>query len=139
LVAVPARSANAEPARPGPPSALRRAAALVVAEAAALLGIGAFSLVRTGAGAAREPLGAVLGVGFELGTAVVLLVLARGLWRLRGWARGPLVVVQLLALPVGFTLAVEAGRWLYGGPVLLLACSVLYLLLTPEARLALES
>jgi hypothetical protein len=64
-----------------------------------------------------------------------LLPIARGMSRAAGWSRSPAVVVQLLALPIGYGL-VQGQVWWAAVPVLLLAGSVLYLLATPEARLA---
>lgn len=48
---------------------------------------------------------AVVGVGvavFMVGFAALLLAAARGLLHLRRWARAPVVVVQLIMLPVGW-------------------------------------
>ncbi len=80
-------------------------------------------------------------VGFALtagvltiGTGVVLGVLAQAVLRGRGWAFVPIIVLQGLALPVGYSLAVEAGLWQYGGPVLLLALAEICLLVTPSSR-----
>jgi hypothetical protein len=66
----------------------------------------------------------------------VLVLLGRALLRIRGWARSPVIVLQLLALPVGYSLAFQAGLPVYGGPILVLAVAELYLLFTPEARAA---
>lgn len=49
---------------------------------------------------------AVVGVGvavFMVGFAALLLAAARGLLHLRRWARAPVVVVQLILLPVGWS------------------------------------
>ncbi len=49
---------------------------------------------------------AVVGVGvalFMLGFAVLLLLAARGLLHRRRWARAPVVVVQLIMIPVGWS------------------------------------
>ncbi|HEY0240472.1 MAG TPA: hypothetical protein VGC37_17710, partial [Friedmanniella sp.] len=49
---------------------------------------------------------AVVGVGvafFMVGFAVLLGAAARGLLRGRRWARAPVVVVQLILLPVGWS------------------------------------
>lgn len=81
-------------------------------------------------------LGAELGAGLTLLSGALLAVLARAVARVRGWARSPLVVSQLVVLPVGFSLAFQAGLPQYGLPVLLLAGTVLYQLATPAARLA---
>ena len=50
----------------------------------------------------------------------------------------PIVVIQLLAIPVSYSLAFQAGRVGYGGPILIAALSVIYLLFTPPVRAALD-
>ena len=53
---------------------------------------------------------------------------------MRPSARSPVLVLELLALPVSYSLAIQAGRVGYGGPILISALAVLYLLFTPSAR-----
>jgi len=77
----------------------------------------------------------LLEAAFAIVVGGLLLVVARGLYRVDGWSRSPAVVVQLLALPVGYGL-VQGQVWWAAAPVLLLAGTALYLLATPEARLA---
>jgi hypothetical protein len=83
----------------------------------------------------------------DLGSAVALVVLAvlaagvlglcaRGLWRVASWARGPVVALQLLIGLFGYAAAFQYGAKPVGIPMLVVAAVVLYLLLTPEARLA---
>ena len=59
-----------------------------------------------------------------------------GLSRTAAWARGPVVAAQIFFGLSGFVAAFEAGRPLIGLPILLLVAAVLYLLATPESRLA---
>ena len=111
------------------------AALLVAVEGLALLVLG---LVYGGAGVVRDPFdrtATLLEAGLAVLAGVLVLLVARGLSEVRGWARSPAVVVQLLALPVGYGL-VQGRVWEAAVPVLLLAGSVLYLLMTAEARLA---
>ena len=68
--------------------------------------------------------------------ALLLGAAARGLWRLAAWARGPVVALQVLLGLFGYVSAFEAGAPLVGVPVLALVAVELYLLATPEARLA---
>jgi peptidoglycan/LPS O-acetylase OafA/YrhL len=68
--------------------------------------------------------------------AAVLATAAVGLWRVAGWARGPVVVLQLLLAALAYTTAFEAGQPVVGLPVLGLVAAELYLLATPECRLA---
>jgi hypothetical protein len=62
----------------------------------------------------------------------------RALLRLRPAARTPVVVIEALALPVAYSLAFQAGRVGYGGPILVGALAVLYLLFTPPVRVLLD-
>jgi hypothetical protein len=63
---------------------------------------------------------------------------ARAILRLSAAARTPVVVIELVALPVSYTLTFQAHRLEYGAPILLSALVVLYLLFTPAARAALD-
>jgi hypothetical protein len=118
-----------------PISPVRRAAVLLVTEAAGLLGLAATYVVGAVTGDALSPVGALLGAAMFALTAALLIVLARAVAAVRSWARSPAIVVQLLALPVGVGLA-QARVWLAAVPVLLLAGGVLYQFATPAARLA---
>jgi len=71
-----------------------------------------------------------------IGTGALILFLARALSRVDGWSRGPVVVIQILAAPVGYSLAFPSEQPLYGIPTLAAAATVMYLLFTPESRLA---
>ena len=121
-----------------PPATVRLAAALVAVEAAALLIV---ALVLAGLAIAHTSnrLWAALAiVGFALLGALVLAGCARGLLGLRPSARSPVVLIQLLALPVGYSLGIQAGRLMAGVPILGLAVAVLVVLFTPTARAALD-
>ena len=121
-----------------PPATIRLAAGLVAVEAAGLLIV---ALVLAGLAIAHTSnrLWAALAiVGFALLGAVVLGGCARGLLGLRPSARSPVVLIQLLALPVGYSLGIQAGRLAAGVPILVLAMAVLVVLFTPTARSALD-
>ena len=62
--------------------------------------------------------------------AEVLAACARGLLHLRPVARSPVVVIELLTAVVSFSLGFQAGLIQYGGPLMLTAVVVLYLLFT---------
>jgi hypothetical protein len=135
--------AAAEPSAPRPerprteaPRSLRWAAVVVGIEAAALA-VGALLLlylvVTSTADSVSRALGEVVFVGAG---AAVLAAAAVGLWRVASWARGPVVVLQLLLAALAYTTAFEAGRPAIGLPVLVLVAVELYLLATPASRLA---
>ncbi|NEK95740.1 hypothetical protein GCU67_16435 [Modestobacter muralis] len=126
------------PARPAVevPAAVRRAALVVAVEAAALTGLALVLLVLS---VTRSPdsLGRALAEVVFVGLAAAVLAGgALGLWRLAPWARGPVVALQIFLGIFGYTSAFQADRPLIGVPVLALVGVVLYLLATPEARLA---
>jgi hypothetical protein len=68
--------------------------------------------------------------------AVGLGLAARGLARVASWARGPVIAAQIFFGLSGFVAAFDAERPLIGLPVLLVVATELYLLATPESRLA---
>jgi hypothetical protein len=111
------------------------AAALVTVEGVALLVLAVVSVVLTAlddAGSVPLALGGALLLGLFGGA---LLLLARGLRALKPASRSPVVAVQIVALPVGWTLTSTNGRPEIGLPVLALAVAVLVLLFgTAEAR-----
>jgi hypothetical protein len=131
-------------ARTGPergpqvPSAVRIACVILLLEALALAGIAVFYVVDTVIGSPHSVAGALLGAALAVVAALVLAAGARGLAHLRPAARTPTVVLQLLALPVSYSLAFQAGLPAVGGPILIAALAVLYLLFTPPARAALD-
>ena len=122
--------------RPEAPPSLRRAALVVGVEAVALaLGAVAWlwlTLTSTPESVAR----ALAEVVIIALAAAGLGAAAVGLARVSGWARGPVIAAQIFFGLSGFVAAFEAERPLIGVPILLLVAAVLYLLATPEARLA---
>ena len=120
------------------PNQLRAAVVLIIIETLALLGAAGFLLWSTVFGNPTDTKNSVTLLVLALGAAAVLGFSARGLLRLRPSARTPVVVLELLALPVAYSLAIQAGRVGYGGPILLAALAVLYLLFTPPVRAALD-
>jgi hypothetical protein len=135
--------AAAEPSAPRPvrvhpeaPRSVRWAAGVVGVEAGAIA-VGALALLYLTLTSTPDSVGRALAeVVVVLAGAAVLAACAVGLWRVAGWARGPVIVLQLLLAALAYTTAFEAGRPLIGLPVLALVATELYLLATPEARLA---
>ncbi|MBB3085986.1 hypothetical protein [Geodermatophilus sabuli] len=133
----------AEPAAPRParprteaPVAVRRAALVVAVEAAAL-GVVALVLLYLTITSTPDSMGRALAEVVYVGFFAVLLAAATvGLWRVSGWARGPVIVLQVLLGLFGYFSAFEWGGPLVGVPLLVLVALELWLLATPEARLA---
>ena len=120
------------------PAQLRVAALLTGLQSLALLSAAAILVAKTLDGHPDSVGRALLGAALALVGAAALALGARGLLLLRPAARTPIVVLQALALPVGYSLAFQAGLVGYGGPILVAALVVLYLLFTPPARAALD-
>ena len=125
-----------ERVRPDAPRALRWAAVVVGIEAAAIAA-GALLLLWLTVTSTADSLGRALAEVVMVGAGAALLAVAAvGLWRVAAWARGPVIVLQLLLAALAYTTAFEAEQPLIGVPVLVLVAAELYLLATPEARLA---
>ena len=135
--------AAARPSAPRPerlrteaPRTLRWAAIVVGVEAAALA-VGALLLLYLVVTSTADSVAAAVGeVVFVAAGAAVLAACAVGLWRVAAWARGPVVVLQLLLAALAYTTAFQAGQPAIGLPVLVLVAVELYLLATPESRLS---
>jgi hypothetical protein len=135
--------AAAQPPAPRPerprteaPRTLRWAAVVVGVEAAAV-GLGALLLLYLVVTSTADSVSrAIAEVVVVAAGAVLLATAAVGLWRVAGWARGPVVVLQLLLAALAYTTAFDAGKPAIGLPVLVLVVAELYLLATPESRLA---
>jgi hypothetical protein len=131
----PAPEARPPQPRPEAPRAVRRAAVVVAVEAVvfAVLAVALLWLTVTGdPESVPRALAEVVLVG---GVAALLGAAAMGLRRLAGWARGPVIALQILFAASGLV-AFQAGRPEIGVPTLALAAVTVYLLMTPEARLA---
>lgn len=117
---------------------MRAAAALVALEAAALTVVALVLSVLAVIHSSTRLWAALAIIGLALLGALVLLACARGLYRLRPSARSPVVTLQVIALAVGYSLGIQAGRSLIGLPMLVAALAVLVLVFTPSARKALD-
>ena len=109
----------------------------MVAVEAAAVGVLALVLLFLTLTGSPDSVGRALAeVVYVAAAAALLAAGAVGLWRVSGWARGPVIVLQLLLGVLGYTAAFPAGQPLIGVPVLVVVALELYLLATPEARLA---
>ncbi|MGI8696225.1 MAG: hypothetical protein ACR2JQ_06190 [Mycobacteriales bacterium] len=131
------RRGGGDVARVGAAGPVGGAAGLLVVEALGLLAVAAFYVVSLFAGHPTSRAAALWTAALAVGGAVVLVLLARALLARRTWARSPVAVVQIVLVPVGVSLALQAARPAYGVPLLVVALGVLYLLATPTARVAL--
>jgi hypothetical protein len=120
------------------PTPVRVAVVLLVVEAAALLAAVGLLVDKTITGKPTNTAGALLGAALALAGAAVLAFGARALAHRNGAFRSPVVVIQLLAIPVAYDLAFPAGRVGYGAPILLVALATLFLLFVPASRAVLD-
>jgi hypothetical protein len=119
------------------PRPVRLAALVVAVEAAALVGFAVYLAISTAVSTPDRVANALALAVIAAAAGVLLGALARSLAALRVWARTPVVVLQIVSLPVGVTL-IGDGRVVAGALTLLLAVAVLYLLFTPAARAVLD-
>lgn len=113
------------------------AGVILVLEAAGLVGLAVFLVVDTLTGDPGNTGRALLSAAFALLGAAVLALGGRGLLRLRPAARTPVVILQLLAVPIAISL-VQSDQKAFGAPILIAAVAVVYLVFTPPARAALD-
>nr|WP_239523062.1 hypothetical protein [Geodermatophilus normandii] len=124
------------PPRPDAPPAVVRAALVVAVEAAVLIG-GALVILWLTLTSDPDSVGRALAEVVYVGIfGAVLAAAAVGLRRVSAWARGPVVVLQILLGLFGYSTAFPGGQPLLGIPLIVLAVAELYFLATPEARLA---
>lgn len=120
------------------PTQVRVAAGVVCVQAAGLFAAAVVLIAKTIGGHPDSVSRALFGAAMALLGMIVLLACARGILALRWAARTPIVVIELLALPVSYSLGFQAGRIAYGAPILISALAVLYLMFTPPVRAALD-
>jgi hypothetical protein len=120
------------------PRPLVVACVIILAQALALLAAAAVLVVKTIDGSPGSVARALLGAAFAVAGAVLFALCSRGIYRGRPAARTPVVVLEILCIPVAYSLAFQAGRIGYGGPIFVSALAVLYLLFTPPARAVLD-
>ena len=135
--------ASAQPAVPRPPRQVAevppslRWAAVVVAIEAGAIALGALAWLWLTLTSTPDSLARALAEVVILAlVAAGLGAAALGLARVAAWARGPVIAAQIFFGLSGFVAAFEAERPLIGVPILLLVGTELYLLATPESRLA---
>ncbi len=122
--------------QPAVPSPLLWAVRLLYAEAVAAGIVAGYLVYEDATAAASDQRAAILVTVYAVALAGVLGGLAYALWRCRPWARGPVVALQLMLLPVGYYLATGGKAWL-GVPIALLGLLVGGLLVTPSSTRAL--
>ena len=112
------------------------ATAVVLVQGLALVGFGAWLGVEL---LVAEPSNRSVATGstaYFLLLGALVLGLVWALWRRRSWSHGAAVFLQVLALPLAWTMA-TADNWLLAVPTAALAITGLVALLRPDTRAAL--
>jgi hypothetical protein len=109
------------------PRVLVAAAVLLAAQGLVLVGLGVFQAVRGFGGGIDDVGRAEFGGVLAVLAGLVVLLLARSLLVDRSASRSPIVVIELLCLPVGWALSGE-GHYEFGVPLLAVAVAILVLL-----------
>jgi hypothetical protein len=110
---------------------------LLAVEALGMVAVLMFLVYEDLARPAESVRGAIVVTLLAAALAALLGALANGLRRRRSWARGPALVLQLLALPIGYTMLTGGAPWL-GLPVLAVALATAAALVAPATRAALS-
>ncbi|MEU6121500.1 hypothetical protein [Streptomyces sp. NPDC047123] len=128
-----------EPAASGPrPVRVTAAAALVALEGLALVVGGVYMLAMGLAGSPDDPRQAETGGITLIVLALLPLLAARGLMKLRRWSRGPAIITQIMALPVAWQLLQADSAAIPAGIVLgIVAVVSLVLVINPATTEAL--
>ncbi|MGN6087818.1 MAG: hypothetical protein ACTHNT_00860 [Actinomycetales bacterium] len=103
--------------------------AIVAAQALVVFGFAVFFVVEILLGNTPSPARAWFAAALVLVAAIGLALAGRGLWHGRGAARAPIVLAELLQLPVGWGL-VQSGRVVLGVLVLVAALTGTVLVFT---------
>jgi hypothetical protein len=118
------------------PAPLAWAVGLLYAEAGVVGLVTAYLAYEDVTGEATDLRAAIFVTVFTVAIAAALAGLAYALSRRQPWARGPVVALQLIQVPIGYYLATGGNPW-FGVPVALVGVLVAGLLLTPSATKAL--
>ncbi|GAB2829476.1 hypothetical protein [Streptomyces daliensis] len=120
------------------PRRITAAAVLTALEGVVVAGFGLASLVLLFTDKPDDMTQAVTMAVTVLALAALPLAAARGLWLRRRWSRGPSMIVQLMALPVGWQMAQNGGIWVASGAAIAVTgVAVLCCLVNPTATEAL--
>jgi len=119
------------------PAGDRLAAAVATTQGVAVAAVAGVDLTKTLTGRPADRAAALLIAGLALVAAAAFGVLARALLHRRGWARSPLLVLELLALPIAWGLAQNRLWWyavLVGAPAVLVVAALVAGAVAPSER-----
>src|SRR3954451_8688718 len=128
---------SSNPVEGGGNQMARAAAAIILLQALLLVGAGLVLAVEGFRPETVDRLGAEILAAIGIASAVVLALLARGVAGMRRWARSPVVVLELIALPIAWSV-VQNDKWYAGVPLGISAIAVLALMATSGQLLRAE-
>jgi hypothetical protein len=108
------------------------AAVVELAEAVLVLVAAVWAGIATATGHSYQTSSGVAITIIGVGTACLLALVARGLWRVRGWSRTPALLTQLFTGIVAVYL-LQSARFEWGIPAIVLAVAGLAALLAPAS------
>lgn len=123
------------PTRTNAPT-LRWAVRVLAVEAVALTALAIYVAWATLARSTTSKQGAGALLALIIIGVLIVVGLSRALSNLKTWARGPAIVLELLLLPIGYTM-ISGGLAYVGIPVMLIGLVGACLLLAPATRTAL--
>ncbi|WP_106849495.1 hypothetical protein [Blastococcus sp. Marseille-P5729] len=85
-------------------------------------------------GSPTDETASLMGAVFAALGGLLLLRMAVALWQVEVWPRVPVIVLQLIFVPVGWSIAFKLGNTAIGVPMLVLAVSLLALLFSAPVR-----
>ena len=119
------------------PSTLRWAVGLIGLEAVAVVVLAAVLAYDALTGPSQSATSAIALIVFALLLGGVFGLLSAALSRQRRWARGPAFVLELLLLPIGYSIA-TSGPPAVGVALIVIGLAGLATLIAPATRAALE-
>lgn len=134
VLAVASRPADQRLGVPVTARAVRVTAALAAIEGVALTVLALFLAVKPAFTPPHSLTAAEALAVFTLFGGALCAGLGLAMALSKRWARTPILVLQLVALPIGATLAFQAGLVRYGAPILLLALATIGALARAESK-----
>ncbi|WP_153505669.1 hypothetical protein [Cumulibacter manganitolerans] len=113
---------------------LMLAAVLVLAEGLVALGYAVAWGYLSLAGKPTDETASLMGAVFVALGGLLLVRMSVALWKVEVWPRVPTIVLQLILVPVGWSLAFTLGNVAVGLPVLVVAIALLVLLFSRPVR-----
>lgn len=113
---------------------LATAAAVVALEGLLALGYGLVWGYYSLTGAPLDQTASLMGAVFAVLGGALLVRMAVALWQVEVWPRVPVIVLQLILVPVSWSLAFTLGNTVVGVPLLVAAITLLVLLFSAPVR-----